>query len=24
MAVSCLGHCHPAMVNALTEQANKL
>ncbi|RUO38939.1 aspartate aminotransferase family protein [Aliidiomarina taiwanensis] len=24
IAVSCLGHCHPAMVNALTEQANKL
>lgn len=24
IAVSCLGHCHPAMVTALTEQANKL
>ncbi|WP_087017598.1 aspartate aminotransferase family protein [Thaumasiovibrio subtropicus] len=24
IAVSCLGHAHPAMVNALTEQANKL
>ena len=24
IAVSCLGHCHPTMVNALTEQANKL
>jgi len=24
IAVSCLGHCHPAMVSALTEQANKL
>ncbi|MGR5070172.1 MULTISPECIES: aspartate aminotransferase family protein [Vibrio] len=24
IAVSCLGHCHPAMVNALTEQGNKL
>ncbi|TRW48497.1 aspartate aminotransferase family protein [Aliidiomarina halalkaliphila] len=24
IAVSCLGHCHPAMVRALTEQANKL
>ncbi|MCG3735755.1 aspartate aminotransferase family protein [Vibrio cincinnatiensis] len=24
IAVSCLGHCHPAMVQALTEQANKL
>lgn len=24
IAVSCLGHCHPAMVNALTDQANKL
>lgn len=24
IAVNCLGHCHPAMVNALTEQANKL
>ncbi|MEZ8196336.1 aspartate aminotransferase family protein [Vibrio cortegadensis] len=24
IAVSCLGHCHPAMVNAVTEQANKL
>jgi acetylornithine/N-succinyldiaminopimelate aminotransferase len=24
IAVSCLGHCHPAMVNAITEQANKL
>lgn len=24
IAVSCLGHCHPALVNALTEQANKL
>lgn len=24
IAVSCLGHCHPAMVNALTEQAGKL
>lgn len=24
IAVSCLGHCHPIMVNALTEQANKL
>ncbi|MCG6238712.1 aspartate aminotransferase family protein [Vibrio diabolicus] len=24
IAVSCLGHCHPVMVNALTEQANKL
>ncbi len=21
---SCLGHCHPAMVNAVTEQANKI
>lgn len=24
IAVSCLGHCHPAMVNALTEQSKKL
>lgn len=24
IAVSCLGHCHPELVNALTEQANKL
>ncbi|WP_375751664.1 aspartate aminotransferase family protein [Vibrio sp. HN007] len=24
IAVSCLGHCHPAMVNAITEQANKI
>ncbi|EOX4805350.1 aspartate aminotransferase family protein [Vibrio alginolyticus] len=24
IAVSCLGHCHPVMVNALKEQANKL
>lgn len=24
IAVSCLGHCHPAMVSALTEQANKI
>ncbi|MDF2154703.1 aspartate aminotransferase family protein [Vibrio sp. CAU 1672] len=24
IAVSCLGHCHPAMVNALVEQGNKL
>lgn len=24
IAVSCLGHCHPIMVEALTEQANKL
>ncbi|WP_367987971.1 aspartate aminotransferase family protein [Vibrio sp. NTOU-M3] len=24
IAVSCLGHCHPAMVSALTEQGNKL
>lgn len=24
IAVSCLGHCHPAMVKALTDQANKL
>ncbi|NLS14673.1 aspartate aminotransferase family protein [Vibrio sp. SM6] len=24
IAVSCLGHCHPVMVNALTEQANQL
>nr|WP_086940674.1 aspartate aminotransferase family protein [Thaumasiovibrio occultus] len=24
IAVSCLGHCHPVMVNALTEQAQKL
>lgn len=24
IAVSCLGHCHPAMVDALTEQSNKL
>ncbi|WP_274707210.1 aspartate aminotransferase family protein [Aliidiomarina quisquiliarum] len=24
IAVNCLGHCHPAMVKALTEQANKL
>jgi acetylornithine/N-succinyldiaminopimelate aminotransferase len=24
IAVSCLGHCHPAMVEALTEQGNKL
>ncbi|MCR9484553.1 aspartate aminotransferase family protein [Vibrio alginolyticus] len=24
IAVSCLGHCHPVMVDALTEQANKL
>ncbi|QIZ77836.1 aspartate aminotransferase family protein [Ferrimonas lipolytica] len=24
IAVSCLGHCHPAMVNALTQQGQKL
>lgn len=24
IAVSCLGHCHPVMVEALVEQANKL
>ncbi|MDW6002764.1 aspartate aminotransferase family protein [Vibrio mangrovi] len=24
IAVSCLGHCHPAMVQALTEQAQKV
>ena len=24
IAVSCLGHCHPAMVNAVTEQATKI
>lgn len=24
IAVSCLGHCHPVMVEALTEQANKI
>lgn len=24
IAVSCLGHCHPAMVGALTEQSKKL
>ncbi|ASI95256.1 aspartate aminotransferase family protein [Vibrio rotiferianus] len=24
IAVSCLGHCHPVMVNALNEQGNKL
>jgi len=24
IAVSCLGHCHPALVKALTEQGNKL
>ncbi|MFB9137194.1 aspartate aminotransferase family protein [Vibrio olivae] len=24
IAVSCLGHCHPAMVKALNEQGNKL
>lgn len=24
IAVSCLGHCHPVMVDALTAQANKL
>ncbi|MEF1311611.1 aspartate aminotransferase family protein [Vibrio mytili] len=24
IAVSCLGHCHPVMVDALTEQANNL
>ncbi|PMH46292.1 acetylornithine aminotransferase [Vibrio sp. 10N.286.49.B3] len=24
IAVSCLGHCHPIMVDAITEQANKL
>lgn len=24
IAVSCLGHCHPVMVQALTTQANKL
>lgn len=24
IAVNCLGHCHPAMVSALTDQANKL
>lgn len=24
IAVNCLGHCHPALVNALVEQANKL
>ncbi|MDB1122357.1 aspartate aminotransferase family protein [Vibrio algarum] len=24
IAVSCLGHCHPVMVKAITEQANKI
>ena len=24
IAVNCLGHCHPAMVNALHEQSQKL
>ena len=24
IAVSCLGHCHPTMVKAITEQANKI
>ncbi|MBU2427911.1 MAG: aspartate aminotransferase family protein [Gammaproteobacteria bacterium] len=24
IAVNCLGHCHPALVKALTDQANKL
>jgi acetylornithine/N-succinyldiaminopimelate aminotransferase len=24
IAVNCLGHCHPVLVNALTEQAHKL
>ena len=24
IAVTCLGHCHPTMVSALTEQANRL
>ena len=24
IAVNCLGHCHPVLINALTEQANKL
>ncbi|EGR3110302.1 aspartate aminotransferase family protein [Vibrio parahaemolyticus] len=24
IAVSCLGHCHPVMIDALTEQGNKL
>ena len=24
IAVNCLGHCHPALVNAVTEQANKI
>lgn len=24
IAVSCLGHCHPVMVNAIQEQANKI
>mgnify|MGYP000244679427 FL=1 len=24
IAVNCLGHCHPALVGALTEQANKI
>ncbi len=24
IAVSCLGHCHPLMVNAITAQANKI
>ncbi len=24
IAVNCLGHCHPALVSALTEQANKI
>lgn len=24
IAVNCLGHCHPALVTAITEQANKL
>ena len=24
IAVTCLGHCHPNIVNALTEQANKI
>ena len=24
IAVTCLGHCHPAIVDALTEQANKI
>ncbi len=24
VAVNCLGHCHPAIINAITEQSNKL